>query len=349
MQRNALVPVLAAVLGLGAAAGPAQAGGTRFSGRVYFDFTHVDQTDSETGDTGKSGYGLDIKRIYLGLEHAFSETWSAQILLDSQYLRDDDLDALFVKKAYLQGRFSDAAVFRAGAADLAWVPFVESYYGYRYVENTLVDRLKFGASTDWGLHLAGELGERGAFNYAASAVNGAGYRSPDRSDAVDFEARIGFAPIEGMMVAVGGYSGKLGAERGAADTFRTATRADALVAYRSDALRIGAEYFRASNWRNVTTPESDRADGWSAWASRQVTDDIAVFARYDRANLSRDLDPAARDTYYNAGVEYQVTRGFRLAAVYKHAERERTAATAAGLRTADLRTDEVGVWGELRF
>jgi hypothetical protein len=347
MHRNPFATLIAAALGL-AVSIPATAGGTGFSGRVYFDFTHLDQTDSAT-DTGESGFGLDVKRIYLGFEHAFNETWSANLILDSQYLRDDGVDALFVKKAYLQGRFSDAAVLRAGAADMVWVPFVESYYGYRYIENTLVDRLKFGASTDWGLHLGGEVGESGAFNYAVSAVNGAGYKEPDRSGAVDFEARVGFAPLAGMMVAVGGYSGKLGGERGAADTFHTATRADALIAYRTDSVRIGAEYFRASNWRNVATPESDRADGWSAWASRQITHDIAVFARYDRASPSRDLDPAARDTYYNAGVEYQVAEGFKLAAVYKHTERERTAGAAPSLRTADLRTDEIGAWGELRF
>lgn len=342
-------PLVAAAV-LAALAGTshrATAGETRFSGRMYFDFTHIDQTDSETGETDKSGFGLDVKRIYLGVEHAFDETWSANLIFDSQYQRDDDLDALFVKKAYLQAKFSEAAVFRAGAADMPWVPLVESYYGFRYVENTLIDRLKFGGSTDWGLHLGGDVGD-GTFNYAASVVNGAGYREPDRSDAVDFEARVGFVPIEGMIVAVGGYSGKLGEDRDTVDTFHTAKRADALVAYKTDTLRVGAEYFRASNWGNVLNPESDSADGWSLWASQQVADDLTVFARYDRANLSRDLEPAAEDTYYNAGVEYQVTRDFKLAAVYKHIDRERAGRTA-NLRTADLRTNEIGVWGEVRF
>jgi hypothetical protein len=347
MHRKPLAPVIAAAVGLAAVVPAASAGETDFSGRLYFNLTHIDQTDSEAGETGKSGFGLDVKRIYLGVEHAFDETWSANLILDSQYQRDDDLDALFVKKAYLQGRFSEAAVFRAGAADMPWVPLVESYYGFRYVENTLIDRLKFGGSTDWGLHLGGEVGD-GAFNYAASVVNGAGYREPDRSDAVDFEARVGFVPIGGMIVAVGGYSGKLGEDRDTVDTFHTAQRVDALVAYKTDTLRVGAEYFRASNWGNVLNPESDSADGWSLWASQQVADDVTVFARYDRANLSRDLEPAAEDTYYNAGVEYQVTKDFKLAAVYKHIDRERAAGTA-DLRTADLRTHEIGVWGEVRF
>lgn len=349
MYRKPLATALVAALGLAAIAPAAHAGDTEFSGRMYFDFTHIDQSDSETGDTDKSGFSLDVKRVYLGVEHAFNETWSANLILDSQYTRDDGLDSLFVKKAYLQGKFSEAAVLRVGAADMPWVPLVESYYGFRYVENTFIDRLKFGGSTDWGLHLGGEVGESGTFNYAASVVNGAGYRHPDRSDAVDFEARVGFVPIEGMIVAVGGYSGKLGEEHETIDTFHTATRADALIAYKTDTLRVGAEYFRASNWGNVLNPESDSADGWSLWASQQVADDITVFARYDRANLSRDLDPAAEDTYYNAGVEYQVTKGFKLAAVYKHTERERTAGAEPAFHTADLRTNEIGVWGEVRF
>ena len=32
---------------------------------------------------------------------------------------------------------------------------MEGVYGYRYVENTLVDRIKFGNSADWGVHVLG--------------------------------------------------------------------------------------------------------------------------------------------------------------------------------------------------
>ncbi len=62
-----------------------------------------------------------------------------------------------MKNAYLQIRSRDPKAFwvRLGEADMPWVPYVEDVYGHRYVENVLVDRLKFGTSADWGLHAGG--------------------------------------------------------------------------------------------------------------------------------------------------------------------------------------------------
>lgn len=351
MRCQSISTAIIAALAATALSAPTNAGETRLSSKMFFDFTNIDQNDSDSGKTDASGIGLDVKRFYFGVDHPFDDVWSGNLTTDFQYAQDDGLTNVYVKKAYLQGRFSKAAVLRIGSAGLPWIPFVEDYYGYRYVENTLVDRLKFGTSADWGLHLGGKLGQSGAFNYAASIVNGAGYKDPDRSESVDFEARVGFAPVEGIILALGGYSGKLGKQRATVDIFHTAKRADALVAYANKTFRVGAEYFRASNWNTVLTPAGDSADGWSVWASAALNDKFAVFARYDRADLSNHLDSAAEDTYYNAGVEYQLIKGFKLAAVYKHTQRDHTAGTPADndLQTTNRRSNEIGIWGEVKF
>ncbi|MGH8362566.1 MAG: hypothetical protein ACRESQ_04380 [Gammaproteobacteria bacterium] len=59
---------------------------------------------------------------------------------------------MFVKQAFVQAKLDPATTFRLGAADMPWIPFDESIYGYHFVENTLIDRLHFGHSTDWGVH-----------------------------------------------------------------------------------------------------------------------------------------------------------------------------------------------------
>lgn len=227
---------------------------TQISGKIFLDLTHINQelNDKKTSATGT---GFDVKRFYLGINHKFDETWSANLTTDFQYVSSLDSAAdIYVKKAYLQGKFSDAFVFRAGSADLPWIPFAENAYGYRYVENTLTDRLKFGTSADWGLHAGGDLGNK-MFNYAVSVVNGAGYKNPSRSKSMDFEGRVGFVPVDGMIVAVGAYSGKLGKETETTDARHTAERADAMVAYANQTFRIGAEYFTAKNWNNVLTTD----------------------------------------------------------------------------------------------
>lgn len=315
---------------------------TKVSGKMYFDLTSIDQ-QANGNDTSASGFSLDVKRFYLGIDHKFNDVWSANLTTDFQYSSSlDSASNLYVKKAYIQGKFSDAFTARIGSADMPWVPYAEKAYGYRYVENTLIDRLKYGTSADWGVHAFGDLGSDKMFNYAMSVVNGSGYKKMQRSNGMDVEARIGFAPIEGLVLAVGAYSGTLGQETGTVDALHTANRADALVAYGNDRFRIGAEYFQAKNWGNVLKAASDKADGYSVWGNVALGGKgVNLFARYDQADLSKEVDPSLQETYYNVGVEFPITKGFKLATVYKDTKRENS--------STETRTKEFGVWGEVSF
>ena len=322
---------------------------TTIGGKMFFDLSTIDQKNSLTGKTNASGTGIDVKRFYLSATHQFDDIWSANLTTDFNYVSNDSETNLFVKKAYVQGKFDDAAVFRVGSADMPWIPFAEKYYGFRYVENTLIDRLKYGNSADWGLHLGGDIGASKSLNYAVSVVNGNGYKNPGRSKGVDVEGRVGFVPFENMVVAVGGYSGHRGQETENIDAVHTAERGDFLLAYASKAFRVGAEYFTAKNWNNVLSPLADKADGYSVWGSVAVADNVNLFARYDNAKLSKTLDREARDTYYNAGVEYQVTKGFKLAGVWKHGKVEKSVATPLPPHVQNTKTNEIGVFGEVSF
>lgn len=349
MRCKLIAVAVAVALGAASVTAHADTGDTTIGGKMYFDFTHIDQKNSDTGKTDKTGTGTDVKRFYLSVTHDFDSVWSANLTTDFNYVSSDGETNLFVKKAYVQGKFSRAAVFRVGSADMPWIPFVEHQYGFRYVEHTLIDRLHFGHSADWGLHLGGKVGQSGAFSYEAAVVNGGGYKHPDRTKSVDFEGRAAFMPIDGLVIAVGGYSGKLGKDTQTNPAMNTATRADGLIAYSKGNLRIGGEYFTAKDWNNVTSPMGDKADGYSVWGSVGISDGVTLFARYDSAKLSKDLDPAKKDTYYNAGVEFDVTKGFKLAAVYKHEKGEMTAAMPLPIHTANIKTDEIGVWGQVAF
>ncbi|SEJ36790.1 porin [Frateuria terrea] len=323
---------------------------TKFSGKMFFDFSNIDQKNSDTGKTDASGTGLDVKRFYLGVDHQFNDIWSANLTTDFNYVSSDGETNLFVKKAYVQGKFDQAAVLRIGSADMPWIPFVENYYGFRYVENTLTDRLKYANSADWGVHLGGDIGANKVANYAVSVVNGGGYKNPGRSKGVDIEGRVGFVPFEGMIVAVGGYSGHLGKETESIDTPHTAQRGDVMVAYADKKVRVGAEYFTAKDWGNlVLSPVGDKADGYSFWASYALTDDVALFGRYDNAKLSKDLDGQAKDVYYNLGLQYQVAKGFKLAAVWKHEKADHSVSDPVPPHVQNVKTNEIGVFGEVAF
>ncbi|MBK7249393.1 MAG: carbohydrate porin [Gammaproteobacteria bacterium] len=346
-------------LALGAAAAQAETTDgerTTVGGKAFIDLTRIDQKNDGV-EQGANGFGLDVKRFYLSVAHDFADIWSANLTTDFQYSNAIGSTGLYIKKAYLQAKVSDALVVRAGAADTPWVPLVDDLYGYRYVESVLLDRLKFGTSADWGVHVGGKLDD-GRVGYAIAVLNGGGYRNPSRSKSMDVEARISFAPARGVLLALGAYSGRRGqdVQGGASPAQHTAQRVTALLAYTGKAFRMGGEYFTADNWNNITTAAKDSADGFSVWGSYSFSRRIAGFARIDRAKPGRDLAPRVKDAYLNAGLAYKPRKNIDLALVVKHEEAAGGAVrtslgtgTLSGGAVADGRITEVGVWGQVAF
>lgn len=335
-----------------AATAPAQAGEVSITGRIYADFTNFENKDDATGEKdAKSGYGTDVKRFYVQIHYKLDDIWSAHFTSDIGDKGSKRYD-VFVKHAYLQAKLSDQATFRLGSTDLPWIPFAEGNYGYRYLENVIADRLKFGTSADWGIHFRGKSG---MVEYAASAVNGRGYSDPTRSKGADFAGRVSFTPVKGLTIGVGGYSGKLGNDVEGSQTFHTASRADALIAYKSDRFRLGGEYFQADNWTTVTSQEKDSADGFSGWVAVPVAEKVEIFGRYDSAKTSKDLNPGLKDTYYNAGVQFTPGKLMNIAIAYKH---EKVDSGDAGGKINGIGSstpnstgtaNEFGVWTRLRW
>lgn len=329
---------------------PGWADNTQVSGRMYADLTSLDQK-SNGAKVPPSGVGFDIKRFYIGVDHRFSDVWSANVTTDVQYVGADSLTQLYVKKAYLQAKLSDAAVIRFGSADMPWIPFVEEVYGYRFVENTLIDRTKYGASADWGVHASGKLAG-GLFNYAVSIVDGQGYKNPVRTKTMDIEGRAN-VNYDNFVVAVGGYSGKLGKHvQNGPQTFHTAERFDALAAYLDPKFRLGVEYFAANDWTAVTTALSDKADGYSLFGSFNFTPQVSAFGRYDYVKPFKDTHPSEKDGYFNVGVNWEPVKIVDLALVYKHDKVQNGAlATSNGTigGSRDGSYDELGVFTQLRW
>ena len=349
---------------------------TKIGGRIYWDITNIDAKASKGGVSTKSnqdGFNYDIKRAYLIIDHKFNDTWSANVTTDVTYDGTTKASQLFLKKAYVQAAFAPWFTVRAGSADLPWVPFVEGVYGYRYVENTLIDRTKFGTSADWGAHFLGTFDLGGpTLGYAFSAVNGFGYKlapigagasnpattpaNTNRGKGIDLEGRVNLN-WDGFVAAVGGYNGKLGNDFDgtATVTHHTANRFDALLAYTTDEFRIGGEYFSASNYKSVTATTGTKADGYSAFASWQFDPMWSVFGRYDWVKPTNALTGGKKQSneYYNLGVSYSPIKQLDFALVYKHdgvdngsfsdSEFNDLAGTTHGTY------NEVGLFGQVNF
>jgi outer membrane murein-binding lipoprotein Lpp len=331
---------------------------TKISGRMYYNLTNVDNTHNGFDDA-KNGFSFDFKRFYISVDHKFNDMFSADLTTDANYKSQTGEVEVFVKKAYLQAKIADELTVRIGATDMPWIPFAEGAYGYRHIEQTVVDRTKFGASSDWGVHFMGDLMGK-TLGYQISVVNGNGYRNPTRADGMDVEGRINLN-ISDFTVAVGGYYGQLGAVHGTT-TFNDATRLNALIAYKKDGLRAGFEYFVANDYAFVTAPGSSKGEGYSAFASYEFDPLWSVFGKYENVTPYDEYSTSiAREnfenTYYNVGIQYSPTKIVDFALVYKHDAGDNGffsdgLGTIGGTAFApgnDGDYDEIGLYGQLRW
>ncbi len=184
-----------------------------------------------TTDSIQNGTQTELKRFYVGVDHKFNDVFSANITTDFRYNSQwhEQRRAGLCEEGLLQAKLNPAFTIRVGAADLPWVPFAEGLYGYRFVENTLIDRTKFGTSSDWGVHVLGGFGNS-LVNYQVSAINGAATRRSSRNtNTIDLEGRVNVHPIKNITLAVGGYTGKLGKSNDTVNIEHHATRFDALA------------------------------------------------------------------------------------------------------------------------
>jgi hypothetical protein len=355
---------------------------TKISGRVYFNTSYIDHKANGTkvGNTD-NGVGFALKRFYLGVDHKFNDVFSANVTTDVSSVTSNGASsptglALYVKKAYLQAKIDPALIVRIGAADMPWIPYVEGIYGYRHIEQTLSDRTKFGTSTDWGVHVGGDLAN-GIVSYQLSAVSGAGYRNPTFSKSVDFEGRLS-AKYHGFNAAIGGYSGKLGKDTESASAanvtpdLETYGRINALLAYQGKIkdipFTIGGEYFYAENKVfNSTAPlvqgKDDHADGYSGFASVNFLPKWSAFGRVDIVKPAVVSAYGLKNDYYNLGVQWSPAKIVDLALVYKHEQAKDGAFATGSLQsgvigcaTSASQTcigkgtyDEIGLYGQFRF
>ena len=382
-------------------------GSTTVGGQAFMDFGHI-SNQSNGVDVAPTGTGFDIKRFYLIVDHKFDNIWSANLTTDAQYLSDKTttvvtsvgpppttstvttssgsggVTEVFIKKLYLQAKLDDALVLDAGAYTSPWAPFVESLYGYRYIEKTQTDRLGYANTADWGLYANGKFGG-GIVTYAVGIVNGGGFKNPSRIKGVDYEGRVGVTPVKWLTFGAGFYSGHLGQLNTTNDDFphNTATRWDLAVGVNAAGFRFGGEYFNAKNYKSanpatgvynfsgITTnssnaPVSDTGTGYSIFTSYEFAQKWSVFGRYDQAKPSKDVLPNLKDTYINVGISVKPRKNIDLALVYKNEKVENGQISVSGADangsytiggtgnstnglTTDGKFDEVGLYAQYTF
>jgi hypothetical protein len=358
---------------------------TKVGATMFADASYIDNRNAN-GKTAQSGTNFDIKRMYLSVDHKFNDIYSFNVTTDFTFDSNANSPSgaasptnneaggantasgikstqFFIKKAYLQAHYADAFNVRLGAAELPWVPFVEGINGYRYVENMFVDRIKFGTTTDWGVHVFGNLFDN-IIGYQVSVIDGEGFKQPslgavNRTSALDVEGRIN-ATYKHFTVAVGGYDGKLGASVQGVTTYHDAQRIDALAAYADSKVRLGFEYLYARYWKDVTQSnpaKTNTTEGYSVFASYNFTPKFALFGRYDWLKPKQDTVPGENENFFDVGVSYKPIAPLDFALVYKRDSVVNGSLTTAdgiigiptGATTGKGTYDEIGLFTQVKF
>ena len=282
--------------------------------------SYINATSSKTTINGvKSAQdtGFAVDRFYLWTSYDIDETWSAKIVLDVNNEQPNNTGLkrnmnVFVKNAFIQGKFAPEATVWLGLGGTPWIPYEESLWGHRFITNTYVDGYAFDDSADFGAGLNGKIAD-GMLEYNVAAVNGGGYSKPNKSQAIDVNGRLTVHPVEGMDISGGYRQGDRGT-----NTFGPAGNksklAQGLISYGIDQGRLTAGYIKNSvkTGANETVNKGFDVYGWA-----KMTNAMGLFARYDSAKQTVTGNAVQQKmTRYIGGVDYIYNKNLRFSLAY---------------------------------
>jgi len=344
-------------LGILAYSMPAFAGGVvvaengdsklKFETTVFSDLSQVKTTGLATADTKKMG--LAVSRAYFTGKYSFNKDWMMRVTTDVNL--DPKLTKknqnIFLKYAYVQGKlYGDALVLRLGQSHTPWIDHEEHLWGHRYMSTVLIDTNHYDASSDLGIGFKGKLAD-GLANYWFTYTNGHGYDHPAiTGSSMDFDSRIGFAPISGLTLDFQYRNGYKGTKTTPQVTPSTkSTLYQAMVTYGAGHdYRIGANY--AVNKTSIAaTTTRTKETAYDLWAWTKFADQFGAVGRYEYVKDDKLAASQKKKTRYLVGVEYFPTKNVALTLAYDYTKNQK----GGVIDTAKGKVTKIGLYSEFKY
>jgi len=319
-------------------------GKLQLSGKAFLGFTSNEATDAAGGTTKTIGGNVD--RFYMQMKYKKGD-WTARITTDVNNETPVGLKRnmnVFLKYAYLEGKFSDAVQLRIGLSHTPWIDYEQKLWGHRYVAKVTSDHYKFDNSADYGLGLKGKVAG-GMVNYWVTATNGGGYGKPNQTGDLDLDTRITVKPIKELDVSLqyrSGYRGKKVAG-GTNGTVMTGKSKEALtqlmVSYGTKSFRVGANTLSVKNVKNDPTIKNTAS---ALWATGKFTKQFGAFAKLEQWKQTET--PAAgtnKKDHTVVGIDFFAQKGVTLTAAYD--SEKHTVGTTSTKKT------EIGLYTLVKF
>ncbi len=260
----------------------------------------------------KSG-AFQIRRMYLYYEHAISENFQAQFLLESN---DGSLDGsgrytTFVKLANLEWKniIPDQNLAFGMVGTPSWA-LSEKIWGYRAVEKTIMDMRGLGVASDLGVALKGKFGSEGMFGYTAMIGNGNGQK-PDNNHSRRYYGSFTVKPIKPVIVeAYGDYESKI-TEPKAYNKPAEKTSMKGFAAYQHEKFTIGIEAFKQIQTYTDTTDITPL--GFTVFATGSLMENLKAYVRFDNYDPdTKQTKSGYKENFYTLGLDYQAHKSVHI-------------------------------------
>jgi hypothetical protein len=326
------------------------------SAKFFVNFTKetVEGNGALSGNGAKQTdlIGVALDRAYLTAKYQFDDIWSMRLTSDATI--DSSLQGkqtnIYIKYAYLRGKFSDAFAVDAGVIATPWIGYENKLNTHRYVYKSFTDFEKFDDSADAGVGVSGKLSD-GLFQYSVAGVNGGGYGKISKTAAVDFNSRLGFYPIEGLTFDVqfrDGYNGtKIWDALAQTNAPGVKTRLiQGMITYGiGNNFRIATNYI-SQNADDKITGLTTKSTGHDVWGYYNFNNGFGIFGEYDYLKDKIDATlTEAKVTRYIAGLEYEARKNVRFSLV----ARGWKITNALFNPGAEIKNATYGIYSEVKF
>jgi hypothetical protein len=278
---------------------------TKISGLVFGDYFYKISGDS-SGSVGqyaplkKDEQGFQLRRLYLYVDHSFSDRFATQLLLEGN---DKSFDpggrqGVFVKTAFVEWKeIFPMSSFQIGLIPTpTWISVAEKIWNYRPIEKTIADFRGLGVATDFGASLRGKLTGDGLLGYHVMIGNGNGQK-PETNKFKKFYGALDVKPANTFTLqAYADYE----PAPGTADR----TTLKGFAAYEDPSLTVGAE---AVQQLQLNGAGNRRPLGFGLFARAPIpgASGVSAFARFDYFdNDANESSTGFRENFITIGLDY---------------------------------------------
>lgn len=253
---------------------------------------------------GKEQKAFELERTYLGYEHNFANGLSIKGVMDvgkSSNVEDYHRIA-YIKNALVQWKKGNLTL-NGGLISTTQFNFQEKFWGYRYIMKSFQDEYKFGSSADLGVSVAYKFGDW--LSADAIIVNGEGYKKIQKDDGLNYGLGLTLTPLKGWQIRLYGAINEK-----TEDNQKNIINLSAFTGYKNQRFSIGAEYSLIKN-----SSFKDKADqsGYSLFASIKLSDNTALYARYDDLFSKDDWNIAKDESSAIIGAQFKISKYVKIA------------------------------------